>query len=192
MKRIVLNLLLLSLLLLNIRCNNNKNRSESPRESEQYYSEKNQYEDGTYCANVTYHNPNTGTRNTYKLEVEVEANELVKIYWSNGGWLDEDHFNAQEINSNGTCSFTSDKGYEYDIEIIEENCDYTDKFTFQNDLEEEKKQITCPSCGDEKDIYDDYCNKCQDKVEHTCKRCGQVDIFMFPTDEYCSDCVSQF
>jgi hypothetical protein len=38
------------------------------------------YEDGTYCADVTYHNPNTGTTNTYTLNFEVEDNNLTKIY----------------------------------------------------------------------------------------------------------------
>lgn len=33
------------------------------------------------------------------------------------GWLDERHFNAENI-SGGSCSFTSDKGYDYEVTII--------------------------------------------------------------------------
>jgi len=170
-------------LLLNFGCNN-----KSSDDIDEYYSEDNGYEDGTYCADVTFYNPNTGTRNTYTLEVEVESNELVKIYWNNGGWLDEDHFYAQELDDNGTCSFTSDKGYKYNIEITGKDCGYTDNISFQNDLEVYKRQTTCPKCNREKDSYGDYCDDCQDEIEHTCKRCGRVDNFMFSTDEYCSDC----
>jgi hypothetical protein len=179
-------LLLISLLLINIGCSN-KSSNESSDDNE-YYSEENGYEDGTYCAEVTYYNQNTGTRNTYTLEVEVESNELVKIYWNNGGWLDEDHFNAQELDNDGTCSFTSDKEYEYNIEITGKDCINKDNASFQNDLEEDKRKITCSKCGGKKNNYDAYCDDCQDKFEHTCKRCGQVDNFMFSTDDYCSDC----
>ena len=70
------------------------------------------FEDGTYCADVTYSNPNTGTENTYTLEVEVYNNEVTQINWNNGGWLDEDHFTAEQLDSDGSCSFTSDKGYD--------------------------------------------------------------------------------
>ena len=55
------------------------------------------YEDGTYCAEVEYYNPNTGTNNTYTLEVEVYNNEVTQINWGNGGWMDEDHFYAEEL-----------------------------------------------------------------------------------------------
>ncbi len=44
------------------------------------------FEDGTYCANVTYHNPNTGTTNEYTLDVEVSNNRVIRINWSIG-WL---------------------------------------------------------------------------------------------------------
>ena len=43
------------------------------------------FEDGTYCANVTYHNPNTGTTSEYTLDVEVSNNQVIRINWSNGG-----------------------------------------------------------------------------------------------------------
>jgi hypothetical protein len=52
----------------------------------------------------------------------VESNELTTIYWGNGGWLDEDHFSSEELDSDGSCSFTSDKGYEYTVTIIGTDC----------------------------------------------------------------------
>lgn len=180
-------LLFSSSLLFSIGCNNSSERSNDINE---YYSEDDGYEDGTYCADVTYYNPNTGTRNTYTLEVEVESNELVKIYWNNGGWLDEDHFYAQELDENGTCSFTSDKGYEYEIEITGKDCGYTDVSSFQSDVEEDEESVTCPKCGDEKDTYDDYCYSCkrklEDEEENTCYRCGNYEYGVY--GGLCSNC----
>lgn len=82
-----------------------------------------QYPDGLYCATVNYYNPNTGTSSTYTLEVEVENEELTTIYWPNGGWLDATHFDPPDI-SDGDAEFTSDRGYDYEVEIIgeAENC----------------------------------------------------------------------
>lgn len=93
--------------------------------SEDNDNEKSKYPDGDYCADVTYYNPNTGTRSTYTLNVEVEGNELTKINWPNGGWLDDSHFSPEELVEDGSCSFTSDRGYSYDVKIIGENCSST-------------------------------------------------------------------
>jgi hypothetical protein len=84
------------------------------------------FEDGTYCAEVNYYNPNTGTSSTYTLEVEVYNNEVVQINWNNGGWLDEDHFTASSLDEYGTCSFTSYNGYDYTVEIVGKNCSFLD------------------------------------------------------------------
>jgi hypothetical protein len=169
------------------------------------------FEDGTYCAEVEYSNPNTGTNNTYTLEVEVYSNQVTQINWGNGGWIDEDHFSAEDLDSDGMCSFTSDKGYEYTVRIIGRDCSFTDESNFQSDVEEDetvstcpecgdeknendeycyscKEELTCPKCGSEKDSYDDYCDNCTDRQEHTCERCGQYDSFMFSSDDLCSDC----
>lgn len=42
-----------------------------------------EYSDGEWCADVEYYNPNTGTRHTYTLDVEVEDEELIRIDWPN-------------------------------------------------------------------------------------------------------------
>jgi hypothetical protein len=77
------------------------------------------YSDGTYCAEVDYYNPNTGTSSTYTLQVEIEEDELVTIYWPNGGWLDDTHFTSTDI-SDGYASFSSDEGYDFEVRIIGE------------------------------------------------------------------------
>lgn len=86
------------------------------------------FEDGTYCAEVDYYNPNTGTNSEYTLEVKVESNEVVTIYWGNGGWLDEDHFTPELLDEQGSCSFTSDRGYEYTVQILGQECNNLDSY----------------------------------------------------------------
>lgn len=133
------------------------------------------YEDGTYCADVSYYNSNTGTSNSYSLNVEVENNELVRIQWPNGGWLDDSHFTPEELDKSGYCSFKSDKGYEYTVQITGSECSIDDKSRAKSDSEDEKDAITCPRCGSEKESYDRYCDDCTDKIENTCDRCGMYE-----------------
>ncbi|MDQ0595421.1 hypothetical protein QFZ37_003790 [Chryseobacterium ginsenosidimutans] len=80
----------------------------------------NDYKDGTYCAEIHYYNPETETESKYFLPVFVKDGKLVKLQWSNSGWLDESHFKAPNV-SDGTATFTSDKGYEYEIELLNSN-----------------------------------------------------------------------
>jgi hypothetical protein len=79
---------------------------------------KDGYSDDTYCGEVRYHNPNTGTQSSYTLTVKVESNEIVEIDWPNGGKLDEEDFSNVKVNENGNASFTSKTGYEYEVQII--------------------------------------------------------------------------
>jgi hypothetical protein len=150
------------------------------------------YPDGTYAADVEYYNPETGTRNTYTLNVEVESNEVTVIHWPNGGWLDESHFTPQELDSDGTCSFTSGQGYEYNIQIAGEETSYTDESRLRNDAQTDHYAVTCPECGFKKNQYEEMCYNCQRKkkniAEHTCKRCGEYDTFMWSSNDLCSDC----
>jgi len=94
--------------------------------SSESFTEKEKYQDGTYCADVDYYNPKTQRTSSYSLNVEVTNGKLVKIKWSNSGWLDENHFTAPIVSDNGTCSFTSDKGYSYTIDIKGAECSSTD------------------------------------------------------------------
>ena len=79
------------------------------------------YLDNTYCATVRYHNPNTSTQSSYTLIVKVENDEIVEIDWPNGGKLDEENFSDAILDEVGHSSFTSDKGYEYEVQIIGES-----------------------------------------------------------------------
>jgi len=180
-------------------CKNNENNSEDTDYGDEgVYIESSEegYSDGTYAADVDYYNPDTGTRSSYTLNVEVENNEVTVIHWPNGGWLDDSHFSPQELDSSGSCSFISDKGYHYTIQITGSETSYTDEYRARSDAEDDQEAVTCPECGGEKDNYDDLCWYCERKEkrkkedieEHTCKRCGQYDSFMFSTDDLCSDC----
>lgn len=159
-------------------------------EEEEYYSEDYGYQDGTYCAEIEYYYSKTGTRSTYTLEVEIEDNELTKIYWPNGGWLDEDHFYPESLDESGFCSFTSDKGYEYEIQITGQDCGYTDQISFQDDINSDEESLKCPRCGDEKDYDDDYCSSCEsdieDEEENTCSGCGGFQYGVY--GGLCSSC----
>lgn len=185
-----LKLLLLSFVIITLQfCKKSTSDEDSAGEEETTYQEEiveEAYPDGTYCADVEYYNSNTGTRNTYTLNVEVENNELTIVHWPNGGWLDESHFTPQELDSDGSCSFTSDTGYEYQIQINGPECSFTDESRISRDVEDDKEALTCPECGDEKDEYDDYCYYCLKKF--TCPECrGRKDKF----DDICNDCKSK-
>ncbi|WP_324760605.1 hypothetical protein [Sphingobacterium thalpophilum] len=99
-----------------------------------------EYKDGIYCASVEYYDPNTGTSSTYTLNIDVENDNLVTIHWPNGGWLDESHFISEDISS-GSCSFTSDKGYEYNVTILGQNCQFTDSSISEDFSDEEEIDI---------------------------------------------------
>ncbi|HEY8959043.1 hypothetical protein [Chitinophaga sp.] len=77
-----------------------------------------EYPDDIYCAEVAFYNPNTGTHSSYTLTVAVEDNEVTRINFPNGGWLDSEHFSGATLDDQGLASFTSDKGYDYEIHII--------------------------------------------------------------------------
>ncbi len=119
-----------------LSCSSNNRRANYDQNEESSYSEESIYSsyseeveddeteevypDGTYCAEVDYYNPNSGTNSTYTLKVEVESNEVTQINWPNEGWMDNDHFSGAELDEDGYTSFTSDKGYDYEIEITGE------------------------------------------------------------------------
>ncbi|MBK1895271.1 hypothetical protein [Chryseobacterium paridis] len=106
--------------------------------------------DGTYCAEIDYFYYKTGTSSTYTLDVEVDNGELIQINWPNGGWLDDSHFSPEDI-STGSCSFTSDAGYEYKVTLLNKGgCGYGNKTIYipENNTNEE-------SSSDEQEISDE-------------------------------------
>jgi hypothetical protein len=76
------------------------------------------YPDAKYCANVSYYNPNTETQSSYRLTVDIKNNKVIALDWPNGGRLEEDHFSGAELDEEGHTTFESDKGYNYDIQIV--------------------------------------------------------------------------
>lgn len=127
-----------------IGCNSHSDESTGDEKTAEVTS----YEDGTYCADVGYYNPNTGIKNTYKLNVEVENNELTKIYWPNGGWLDETHFDSPAIEDDGSCSFTSDRGNQYSVAITGSKCSFSDLSTEGEESDEKNgSKLTFEECA---------------------------------------------
>jgi len=73
---------------------------------------------GTYCAQVNYHNPRTGTRSDYHLLVETSKGALEVIHWPGGGELDSDHFAPQAIGADSTVFIVSDRGVQYTVHLL--------------------------------------------------------------------------
>ena len=144
---------------------------------QKYLDATGDYPDGTYCAEVEYYNPNTGTRSSYDLDVEVENGDLSVIHWANSGWLDSTHFTPENISS-GEVQFTSDRGYRYTVTLGDfgGGC-YSGSTRLQNDVNDDieqeetiKAEETCPECGFSKFSTEDLCSSCKRKV--TCPECG--------------------
>lgn len=180
---------LLFLILVFSSCGNPSNNSSNSRSN--YSSDSSyEYEDGTYCAEIEYYYSRTGTSSEYTLEVEIEDDELVKIYWSNGGWLDDSHFDPPDI-SDGSAEFSSDRGVDYEIEIIGEegDCNLSHYSPSEASFISEAKKKLCPNCGGRKYSSDTYCDDCTDEIENTCSRCGGYEYFV--NGGMCSSCTDR-
>lgn len=82
------------------------------------------YEDGFYCAKVEYYNPNTERERTYHLSVEVQDNKVIQLFFPNDGLINEDNFEAPEIDAKGKALVVDERDYEYTISNLEEGeCD---------------------------------------------------------------------
>lgn len=141
LKQTTIKLILLIFLFI-VGCSQNTGSPDSENLSG---ASENSYDDGTYCADVTYYNPRTQRRNDYTLNVEVENGKLTKILWSNGGWLDVSHFTQPDVSLEGDCSFTSDKGYHYTVSITGSECLTTDN---PKAIEGREGNITLKQCAD--------------------------------------------
>lgn len=174
------NFYILFLICILFSCKNKSSYTNSG--NEEAYSDYG-YEDGDYCAEIQYYYSKTGTQSVYTLKVEIENNQLVKIYWPNGGWLDETHFTTPEI-SDGEASFESDQGVEYSVRIIGNayDCSYSNSAESEEDMvqkvKEKEEAETCPKCGSTKYSYDEYCTSCTDELENICSRCGGYEYYV--------------
>lgn len=82
---------------------------------------------GKRCAYVNIYNEKTETEGDYDLYVDVQDNKVIKIYWENGGWLDESHFDPDDayLNSDGYTSFYDDRGRNIGVIIQKESiCEF--------------------------------------------------------------------
>lgn len=78
--------------------------------------------DGKKCAYVYIFNPKTGTESDLDLQVDIFEGEVVKIYFDNGGWLDESNFNGETLlDSDHYASFKDDKGREISVTLQDKN-----------------------------------------------------------------------
>lgn len=119
-KPVLLTFLYVVLFLVSCKKNEHNNTFESqPIESIEVADT---YADGSYCADVEYYNPNTGTRKTYSLKIDVEDNYITSIHWPNGGWMDDDHFITVELDKYGHCVFYNERGYRYSVQITGSDC----------------------------------------------------------------------
>lgn len=152
------------------------------------FTELDHLPDGRYCAEVEYYYPKTGTQNDYRLIVEVKGERIYRIEWPNGGWLDDSHHSRPDISS-GNARFESDRGVEYEVELINysENC-RTDR-SARGEAEDARRH-SCGRCGTVINRYDDYCDSCQDEIEdeeeNTCSRCGGYEYGIY--GGLCSNC----
>jgi hypothetical protein len=103
-----------------VSCTNSYNKSNESTGSESFGDEVgSSVFNGGYCAEVTYSNSNTGRESDYTLTIDVHDNVLERINFPNG-WMDEDDFGSVELDENGYVSFTSNRGYDYTVQIIGE------------------------------------------------------------------------
>jgi hypothetical protein len=119
---------------------------------------ENGFEDGTYCANVTYYNPNTPTKSDYILKVDVAGNKVVKINFGNGGWLDSDHITPKTLDANGKCSITTDRDYVFAIKITGKNCNVSSSFV--PNIEYENTKYTFEECAQKYNLSKDEKAEC--------------------------------
>lgn len=141
----------------------------------------NYQKDGRYYAEVSYFYPKTGTRSTYLLEVEVLDNKLTKIYWTNGGQLNNTHFTSPDIIEK-EASFTSYRGVEYKVVILNgQNYYLSNNSIAENEFITQENARFCPRCGQNKEIRNSYCNSCAQELSCVYVY-GRVDFLTYRTD----------
>ena len=89
----------------------------SPHTHSSYSESDCGFHDGTYTADVSYSNPNTGFSNEYTLDVEVEDCQIVQIYFHNGGYLNGDHIDPTDLDNDGFASAEDDRGRTFDVQL---------------------------------------------------------------------------
>ena len=101
---------------LNIEDNDNSDDENTSYDDNNSLSDC-EFPDGEYSAIVYYYNPDTDFSNTYTLYVDVEDCQVVQINFPKGGWLDEDHIDAADIDDNGEAMVYGEDGKTYDVQL---------------------------------------------------------------------------
>lgn len=70
---------------------------------------------GSYCADVRYYNPNTGTNSEYRSKVVVDNNILIRVDFPNG-WHDQDEFGNQNLKNKGVAIYDV-RGSQYIVKL---------------------------------------------------------------------------
>ena len=113
-------LLVISGILIVTGCKEGKSNTQHNSINESVYRNSDQNEsdiwNGSYCAEIEYYNPNTDNYSNYTLIIDVNENDLEQINFPNGGYLDD--FYSVEFDDDGYTKFTSDKGYDYEVQIV--------------------------------------------------------------------------
>lgn len=106
---------ILAIASLGISCNSSYEYNSYDDENEYYDNDG--FEDGIYSATVDYYNSETGYSSTYTLDVEVEDNQVVIIYFPNNGYLDDDHIFPDYLDEDGYVSIEGEGGKTYDVQL---------------------------------------------------------------------------
>ena len=97
---------------------NNSSSTENEEDNDDASSNNNcNFKDDTYSATVDYNNSETNYSNTYTLDIDIENCQVVKIYFPKGGWLDEDHISAADIDEDGNATVEGEDGKTYEVHI---------------------------------------------------------------------------
>lgn len=75
------------------------------------------FDDGEYDAIAKYYNPKTYYTATYDLTVDVKNCKVTVIHFPKGGWLDNTHIKAANLDKDGDASATDDKYRKWSIHI---------------------------------------------------------------------------
>ncbi len=81
-----------------------------------------QFSSGTYCADVERYNPKTYSSSSYRLKADVSGGKITRIYWPNGGHLDESDFRPVSIEDRQS-SFADTLGQQYKITLLKKGND---------------------------------------------------------------------
>lgn len=81
-----------------------------------FADESEEVDDGLHSATIDYFNPATGTMGTYTLDVQVDGGQVTTIYFPQGGWLDDTHFEPADLEE-GRASIVDDEGRSWDVEL---------------------------------------------------------------------------